>query len=231
VKINLAKILLDHLCQTITKSRTKSPSNIRHPRLISEIIRQTKLTDILSSKEKLRVFNTAKYDANVLVNMKKKTKGEIIKVKTPLQAVYEKYFWCDFPTISEHDNEDVIKNFLELVRRDTGVRVPRKMVVSVPNWEIFKGPKEITRSRKKPKTTEQEMVEEGSQDQENDDADETEHGDSGAGGMATEGNEGNNEAVQIEKRTKKRNDRPLASEDDQKPAKPAKRLKTRASKP
>jgi hypothetical protein len=93
VKINLAKTLFEHLCQTITKSRTKSPSNIHHPRLISEIIRQTKLTDILSTKEKLRVFNTAKYDAYVLVNMKKKTKEEIVKIKTPLQAVYEKYFW------------------------------------------------------------------------------------------------------------------------------------------
>ncbi|WJX95401.1 hypothetical protein P8452_76726 [Trifolium repens] len=39
------------------------------------------------------------------------------------------------------------------------------------------------------------------------------------------------EAVQKEKRTKKRHDRPSASEEDQNPAKPAKRLKTRASKP
>ncbi|WJX77044.1 hypothetical protein P8452_60387 [Trifolium repens] len=39
------------------------------------------------------------------------------------------------------------------------------------------------------------------------------------------------EAVQKEKRTKKRHDRPSASEEDQNPAKHAKRLKTRASKP
>ncbi|KAK2428911.1 hypothetical protein QL285_027395 [Trifolium repens] len=122
VKINLAKLLFDHLCLTISKSRTKSPSIIHHPRLISEIIRQTKLTDILSSKEKLRVFQTAKYDASVLVNMKMITKEELKIAKSPLETVYENYFWCDgFPTISEHDNDDVIKNFLELVRRDTGV--------------------------------------------------------------------------------------------------------------
>ncbi|KAK2422015.1 hypothetical protein QL285_032583 [Trifolium repens] len=216
VKINLAKVLFDHMCLTITASRTKLPSNIHHPRLISELIRQTKLTDILSAKEKLRVFQTAKYDATVLVNMKRKTKEEIIQVKTPLQQVYEKYFWCDgFPTISEHDNEDVIKNFIEIVRRDTGVKVPRKMVVSVPNWEIFKGPREITRSKRKPKTTEQQIVDEGSDDQKNDNADED---------MAAED-------VQKEKRSKKRNDRPPASEEDQNLAKPAKRLKTRASKP
>jgi hypothetical protein len=35
----------------------------------------------------------------------------------------------------------------------------------------------------------------------------------------------------MEKRTKKRNDMPSASEKDQEPAKPAKRIKTRASKP
>ena len=223
VKINLAKTLFEHLCLTITKSRAKSPSNIRHPRLISELIRQTKLTDILSAREKLRVFNTAKYDANVLVNMKKKTKDEIIKVKTPLQAIYEKYFWCDgFPTISEHDNEEVIKNFLEIVRRETGVRMPRKFVVGVPNWDIFKGPKEITRSRKQPRTTEQDIVEEGSQDQEKVDDDEIEQGDSGAGGMATEGKD---VVAQKEKRTKKMSDRPVNAEEDQ-PVRATKRTKT-----
>ncbi|KAK2449080.1 hypothetical protein QL285_008311 [Trifolium repens] len=225
VKVNLAKILFDHMCLTITASRTKMPSNIHHPRLISELIRQTKLTDILSAKEKLRVFQTAKYDATVLVNMKRKTKNEIISVKTPLEQVYEKYFWCDgFPTISEHDNEDVINNFIEIVRRDTGVRVPRKMVMSVPNWEIFKGPKAITRSLRKPKTTEQEIADDGSEDQENSGADEAMGGDSGAEDMATE-------AVQKERRSKKRNDRPQASEEDQNPPMPAKRLKSRASKP
>ncbi|KAK2416511.1 hypothetical protein QL285_038902 [Trifolium repens] len=222
VKVNLAKILFDHMCLTINEGRTKIPSVIHHPRLISELIRQTKLTDIVSAKEKLRVFQTAKYDASVLVNMKRKTKEEIIQVKTPLQQVYEKYFWCDgFPTISEHDNDEVIKNFLESVRRETGVSVPRKMVVSVPNWDIFKGPRDITRSRRKPRTTEQEMIDEGSDDQGHASADEIEED---AENMMTE-------AVQKEKRTKKRHDRPSASEEDQNPAKPAKRLKTRASKP
>ncbi|KAK2423315.1 hypothetical protein QL285_033778 [Trifolium repens] len=222
VKVNLAKILFDHMCLTINEGRTKIPSVIHHPRLISELIRQTKLTDIVSAKEKLRVFQTAKYDASVLVHMKRKTKEEIISVKSPLQQVYEKYFWCDgFPTISEHDNDEVIKNFLESVRRDTGVSVPRKMVVSVPNWDIFKGPREITRNRRKPRTTEQEMIDEGSDDQGHISADEIEEG---AGDMMTED-------VQKEKRTKKRHDRPSASEEDQNPAKPAKRVKVRASKP
>ncbi|KAK2422594.1 hypothetical protein QL285_033119 [Trifolium repens] len=222
VKVNLAKILFDHMCFTINEGRTKIPSVIHHPRLISELIRQTKLTDIVSAKEKLRVFQTSKYDASVLVNMKRKTKEEIIQVKTPLQQVYEKYFWCDgFPTISEHDNEEVIKNFLESVRRDTGVSVPRKMVVSVPNWDIFKGPRDITRNRRKPRTTELEMIDEGSDDQGHASADEIEEG---AENMMTE-------PVQKEKRTKKRHDRPSASKEDQNPAKPAKRLKTRASKP
>ncbi|KAK2444432.1 hypothetical protein QL285_015459 [Trifolium repens] len=222
VKVNLAKILFDHMYLTINEGRTKIPSVIHHPRLISELIRQTKLTDIVSAKEKLRVFQTAKYDASVLVHMKRKTKEEIISVKSPLQQVYEKYFWCDgFPTISEHDNDEVIKNFLESVRRDTGVSVPRKMVVSVPNWDIFKGPREITRNRRKPRTTEQEMIDEGSDDQGHISADEIEEG---VEDMMTE-------AVQKEKRTKKRHDRPSASEEDQNPAKPAKRVKVRASKP
>ncbi|KAK2443755.1 hypothetical protein QL285_014831 [Trifolium repens] len=242
VKINLAKVLFDHMCLTISASRTKLPSNIHHPRLISELIRQTKLTDILSAKEKLRVFQTAKYDATVLVNMKRKTKGEIISVKTPLQQVCEKYFWCDgFPTISEHDNEDVIKNFIEIVRRDTGIRVPRKMVVSVPNWEIFKGPKAITRSKRKPKTTEQEIADDGSEDQENADADEAMGGDRGAECLATDGNEqvpegqlasiAKRTAAQKEKRSKKRQDKPVdaAAEGDH-PVRAVKKAKTVVSK-
>ncbi|WJX76485.1 hypothetical protein P8452_59899 [Trifolium repens] len=98
------------------------------------------------------------------------------------------------------------------------------MVVSVPNWEIFKGPKAFTRSKRKPKTTEQEIADDGSEDQENADADEAMRGDSGAEDMVTE-------AVQKEMRSKKRNDRAQASEEDQNPVKPAKRLKSKASKP
>ncbi|KAK2397023.1 hypothetical protein QL285_058647 [Trifolium repens] len=243
VKINLAKLLFDHLCFTISKSRTKSPSIIHHPRLISEIIRQTKLIQIVSTKEKLRVFNTAKYDASVLVNMKLKTKEELKTAKSPLEAVYEKYFWCDgFPTISEHDNEDVIKNFLELVRIDSGVRVPRSMVVGVPNWDIFKGPKQITKSKRKPQPVEQEIVEEGSKEQsgdKDDAADVTDQVDSGTERLATEENEGVTEeqvtkiaqrkAVQKERRSKKRNERPEDAEEDQ-PVRAPKRKKTVVSK-
>ncbi|WJX57749.1 NADH:ubiquinone reductase (H(+)-translocating) [Trifolium repens] len=245
VKINLAKILFDHLCLTISKSRTKSTSSIHHPRLISEIIRQTKLVDILSTKEKIRVFNTAKFDATVLVNMKKKTKEEIKQAKTPLQAVYEEYFWCDgFPTISEHDNDAVVKNFLELVRIDTGISVPRSMVIGVPNWDIFKGPKEITRSKRKPKPIEQEIVEEGSQAQpenRNDGADETEQVISGAERLATEGNEqvteeqlasiAQRKAAQKEKRSKKRLDRSAdADAEGDQHVRAVKKAKTVASK-
>ncbi|KAK2404933.1 hypothetical protein QL285_054234 [Trifolium repens] len=238
VKINLAKLLFDHLCFTISKSRTKSPSIIHHPRLISEIIRQTKLIQIVSTKEKPRVFNTAKYDASVLVNMKLKTKEELKTAKSPLEQVYEKYFWCDgFPTISEFDNDDVIKNFLELVRLDSGVRVPRSMVVGVPNWDIFKGPKQITKSKRKPQPIEQEIVEESSKEQSEDKNDAAEV--SGAERIATEEKEevtkeqvakiAQRKAVQKERRTKKRNDRPEDAEEDQ-PVRATKRKKTVVSK-
>jgi hypothetical protein len=56
VKINLAELLFEHLCSTITESRHKATAVIHHPRLISEIIRQTKLIEILRTRESLRVF-------------------------------------------------------------------------------------------------------------------------------------------------------------------------------
>ncbi|KAK2396230.1 hypothetical protein QL285_057893 [Trifolium repens] len=235
VKINLAKLLFDHLCFTISKSRTKSPSMIHHPRLISEIVRQMKLIHIISTKEKLRVFNTAKYDASVLVNMHLKTKEELKTAKSPLEQVYEKYFWCDgFPTISEFDNDDVIKNFLELVRLDSGVSVPRSMVVGVPNWDIFKGPKQITRSKRKPQPIEQDIVEEEQSEEKNDAAEV-----GGAERIATEEKEevskeqvakiAQRKAVQKERRTKKRQDRPADAEEEQ-PVRAPKRKKTVVSK-
>ncbi|KAK2374352.1 hypothetical protein QL285_075322 [Trifolium repens] len=235
VKINLAKLLFDHLCFTISKSRTKSPSMIHHPRLILEIVRQTKLIHIISTKEKLRVFNTAKYDASVLVNMHLKTKEELKTAKSPLEQVYEKYFWCDgFPTISEFDNDDVIKNFLELVRLDSGVSVPRSMVVGVPNWDIFKGPKQITRSKRKPQPIEQDIVEEEQSEEKNDVAEV-----GGAERIATEEKEevskeqvakiAQRKAVQKERRTKKRQDRPADAEEEQ-PVRAPKRKKTVVSK-
>ncbi|KAK2420577.1 hypothetical protein QL285_031288 [Trifolium repens] len=226
VKINLAKLLFDHLCFTISKSRSKSPSMIHHPRLISEIIRQTKLTQIISTKEKLRVFNTAKYDASVLVNMHLKTKEELKSAKSPLEQVYEKYFWCDgFPTISEFDNDEVIKNFLELVKLDSGVSVPRSMVVGVPNWDIFKGPKQITRSKRKPQPIEQDIVEEEQSEERVD----------GAERITTEETEevskeqvakiAQRKAAQKERRTKKRQDRPADAEEEQ-PVRATKRKKS-----
>ncbi|KAK2445494.1 hypothetical protein QL285_016417 [Trifolium repens] len=230
VEINLAKLLFDHLCFTISKSRTKSSPMIHHPRLISEITRQTKLTQIISTKEKLRVFNTAKYDASVLVNMHLKTKEELKSAKSPLEQVYEKYFWCDgFPTISEFDNDEVIKNFLELVRLDSGVSVPRSMVVGVPNWDIFKGPKQITRSKRKPQPIEQDIVEEEQSEERVDDAER----------ITTEETEGvskeqvakiaQRKAAQKERRTKKRQDRPVDAEEEQ-PVRATKRKKTVVSK-
>ncbi|WJX95103.1 NADH:ubiquinone reductase (H(+)-translocating) [Trifolium repens] len=230
VKINLAKLLFDHLCFTISKSRTKSSPMIHHPRLISEIIRQTKLTQIISTKEKLRVFNTAKYDASVLVNMHLKTKEELKSAKSPLEQVYEKYFWCDgFPTISEFDNDEVIKNFLELVRLDSGVSVPRSMVVGVPNWDIFKGPKQITRSKRKPQPIEQDIVEEEQSEERVDDAERITTEETEEVSKEQVAKIAQRKAAQKERRTKKRQDRPVDAEEEQ-PVRATKRKKTVVSK-
>ncbi|KAK2444065.1 hypothetical protein QL285_015120 [Trifolium repens] len=234
VKVNLASLLFEHLCTSIIENQHKAVATLHHPRLISEIIRQTKLIEILRQKEKLRVFQTVKFDATIFVNMKKKKKEELIHAENPLKTIYETYFWCDgFPTISEHDNEEVIKKFLAMVRRETGARVDRSMVVNVLDWDIFKGPKDITRSRKKPRLVEQALLEdseksnsEGQEDQSEDNS-------------ATEDDEriteeqvakiAKRKAVEKERRSKKRNERPAAAEEDQ-PVRATKRIKTVASK-
>ncbi|KAK2422401.1 NADH:ubiquinone reductase (H(+)-translocating) [Trifolium repens] len=234
VKVNLASLLFEHLFSSIIENQHKAVATLHHPRLISEIIRQTKLIEILRQKEKLRVFQTAKFDATILINMKRIKKEDLIKAENPLKTIYDTYFWCDgFPTISDHDNEDVIKNFLEIVRRETGAKVSRSMVVNVPDWNIFKGPKEFTRSRKKPRLVELALIEES------EDSNNEEQEDQSEDSSATEDDERVTEEqiarivqrkpVEKERRTKKRNDRPAAAEEDL-PIRAPKRKKTVVSK-
>lgn len=121
--------------------------------------------------------------------------------------------------------------------------MPRSMVVSVPNFNIFKGPREITRSRRKPQPVEQELVEEASQDQPEDqndvnNDDNVDQMDLGAERVAAEERaKAETEAAKRaqkakkEKRTKKRNDMPPPSEEEQTFDRLAKRTKARASKP
>jgi hypothetical protein len=232
VKINLADTLFEHLCHCITESHHKEKVMIHHPCLISEIFRQTKLIKVLRTKEKLRVFCTAKFDSKTLVHMKLIKANDLKKPENPLKKIYEKYFWCDgFPTISMHDNEEVIKNFLELVRKETGVKVDRRMVAAVPDWNIFNNPKEIPRSKKKPvvfeepaevEDAENENKEQGEND-ENDNIDKlVDNPENVRAAEETDGTSGRQEVMDTEKervdpaekegRSKKRNERPSSSE-------------------
>jgi hypothetical protein len=87
VKINLADILFEHLCHCITESHHKANVVIHHPRLISELIRQSKLIEVLKAKEKLRVFCTAKFDGKTLVHMKLIKPSELKKPEHPLKKI------------------------------------------------------------------------------------------------------------------------------------------------
>jgi hypothetical protein len=53
VKINLAGLIFEHLCSCISESHTKPRVTLYHQRLISEIIRQTQLIEIVRTKERL----------------------------------------------------------------------------------------------------------------------------------------------------------------------------------
>jgi hypothetical protein len=92
VKINLADTLFEHLCLCINDNHHKVVATIHHPRLISELIRQTKLVEIMRTKKKLRVFCTAKFDATILVNMQLAKKEDIKKPENPLKKIWEEYF-------------------------------------------------------------------------------------------------------------------------------------------
>ncbi|KAK2382125.1 hypothetical protein QL285_069678 [Trifolium repens] len=147
----------------------------------------------------------------------------------------------------EHDNDEVIENFLEMVREETGARVNRSMVVGVPDWDIFNGPKDITRSKKKPTVFEQAMIDEDAENANeeqniNEMVDNTENITAAEETVEVSKNKEVRaevtaaervDAAEKERRSKKRNERPPPSEEGEKtlPARPAKRTKIMAKSP
>jgi hypothetical protein len=52
-----------------------------------------------------------------------------------------------------------------MVRKETGEKVDRRMVVAVPDWDIFNNPKERPRSKKKPVVFEEPAEEEDAENE------------------------------------------------------------------
>ncbi|MCI26116.1 hypothetical protein A2U01_0047310, partial [Trifolium medium] len=75
-------------------------------------------------------------------------KNTVVKPDNPLQSRFEDHFFCDgFPVISEADDEEVIINFLEDFKKETGINVTRSMVPPAPNVDLYK-PKKRKRNAK-----------------------------------------------------------------------------------
>jgi hypothetical protein len=168
--------------------------------------------------------------------------ADLKKPDHPLKKIWEQYFWCDgFSTILEHDNDDVIDNFLEMVRQETGEDVDMRMVVAVPDWDIFNNPKERPRSKKKPVVFEEAMIEEDAENvneeqgeyNENDSTNEMVDNPENTRAVGeTDGTSERQEVraaekvdgVEKEKRSKKPNEKPPHFEEEK--TMPAKRTKT-----
>ncbi|MCH93056.1 hypothetical protein A2U01_0014003, partial [Trifolium medium] len=91
-------------------------------------------------------------------------KEKVLKPKNPLQVKYKEHFFCQgFPVISEADNEEVILNFLEQFKKETGFNVPRSMVPPAPNVDLYKPRKR----KRKTKASEESEKDEGQEAEEN----------------------------------------------------------------
>ncbi|KAK2409820.1 hypothetical protein QL285_045222 [Trifolium repens] len=121
-----------------------------------------------------------------------------------------------------------------MVRQETGEDVDRRMVVAVPDWDIFNNPKERPRSnKKKPVLFEEAMIEEDAENvneeqgekDENDIIDElVDNAENVTTAQEEVGTSDRQEVraaetvkdanVEKEKRSKKRNERPPTSEED-----------------
>ncbi|MCI69821.1 hypothetical protein A2U01_0091084, partial [Trifolium medium] len=64
---------------------------------------------------------------------------KIVKAQNPLKVRYEEHLYCSgFPVISEADDEEVIQFFLQDLKKDTNVDVPREMVPPAPTVDLYK---------------------------------------------------------------------------------------------
>ncbi|MCI30782.1 hypothetical protein A2U01_0051993, partial [Trifolium medium] len=78
-----------------------------------------------------------KLDASFLTRMGIKEK--VVKPLNPLQIRYEEHLYCKgFPVISEADDEEVIQFFLEGLKKETRIDVPRDMVPPAPTVDLYK---------------------------------------------------------------------------------------------
>jgi hypothetical protein len=119
VKINLAAYLFEHLCTAINDSVFNGKPYIQLPRLLSELIRQTKLVEILKKYEPVNeirgsIFNGSSFASFGFI------KGPVITPNNPLMKKIGDYDQVEgFPTISEADIKEVIREFLKLVKEET----------------------------------------------------------------------------------------------------------------
>ncbi|MCI68372.1 hypothetical protein A2U01_0089633, partial [Trifolium medium] len=66
-------------------------------------------------------------------------KEKIVKAQNPLKINYEEHLYCNgFPVILEADDEEVIQFFLQGIKKDTGVDVPRETVPPAPTVDLYK---------------------------------------------------------------------------------------------
>jgi hypothetical protein len=119
VKINLVACLFEHLCTAINDSVYNGKPHIHLPRLLSELIRQTKLVDIIKKHEHIQELRGSVFNANSLASFAI-IKGPIITPDNPLLKKTTDFDQVEgFPTISKADNKEVIREFLKLVKEET----------------------------------------------------------------------------------------------------------------
>jgi hypothetical protein len=119
LKINLAACLFEHLFTAINDSVYNGKPHVNLPRLISELIRQTKLVDIISKYEHVQELRGSVFNATSLVHFGI-IKGPIITPNNPLLKKDTQYDQVEgFPIISEADNKEVIREFLKLGKEET----------------------------------------------------------------------------------------------------------------
>ncbi|MCH90672.1 hypothetical protein A2U01_0011594, partial [Trifolium medium] len=130
-------------------------TTVAYPRLLSELFFQTKLVKVLRRfyPNLVKEERATKLDAGFLTRMS--IKENVVKAKNPLKINYEEHLYCNgFPVISEADDEEVIQFFLQGIKQDTGVEVPRKMVPPAPTKEEKSEPKDVKKEASKKRKVE-----------------------------------------------------------------------------
>jgi hypothetical protein len=139
VQLNLPAYLFHFLCGCIRNTQVKQTTLVAFPRLLSELFYQSGLVERLKEIRDRQVIHEIMskfFTAEVLVNMQKIRKSELLYLQHPLlKKEVGRPFNANVPQVYKNEPLEVIVEYLRILRND-GHNVTMEDVQSEPDDEL-----------------------------------------------------------------------------------------------